>query len=398
MTSVTPHLSTRPPAQDRMPVLALIGLFAAGFIGILTEALPAGLLPQMSRTLHQSTALTGQTVTVYAIGTAIAVIPLAVATTGWRRRDLLIAALVGQIVTNGITALSHDISLTLAARFVAGLSSGVIWSLLGSYAARIAPAGKQGRAISIALGGIPVSLALGIPAGVFIGTIADWQTAFWVSVALTVLTIVWAWFTLPNPPGQPRGQRHGVGYVLALKGVKTVLIVEACFAIAHNILYTYVAQFLHDIHLGDQTGQILFTFGVMAVISILVVGVAIDRHLRALVVGASVIFTVATAVLAALSGVTVLVYVAAAAWGLAFGSSATLFTTAVVVIAKEAGDVAQTLMITVFSASIAAGGLIGGLLLAGFGSRTLVDVCLVLAAGAAVTSYLAKNHAFPKNA
>jgi len=381
-----------------MPVLALVGLFASGFIGILTEALPAGLLPQMSHTLGQSVAVTGQTVTVYAIGTAIAVIPLAVATSSWRRRDLLIVALLAQIATNGVTASSHDIALTLGARFVAGLSSGVIWSLLGAYAARIAPYGRQGRAISIALGGIPVSLALGIPAGVLIAHVASWQTAFWASAALTVLTIVWALVTLPNLPGIPTVERHGVGHVLALRGVKTVLFVEGCFVVAHNILYTYVAKYLSDIGLGAQTGTILFAFGLASIVSILVVGATIDRHLRKLIVGASATFAIAVLVLALLSGVTVLVYIASAAWGLAFGSSATLFTTAVVVIAKDAGEVAQTLMVAVFSGSIAAGGLIGGLLLDGFGSQVLVEVCLVLVAAATITSYLAKRHAFPTDA
>jgi predicted MFS family arabinose efflux permease len=388
---------TSPPrtASDRMPMLALVGLFVSGFIGILTEALPAGLLPQMSRTLHESVAITGQTVTIYAIGTAIAVIPLAVATTTWRRRDLLVVALLGQIVTNGLTAVSTDLPFTLVVRFVAGLSSGVIWSLLGSYAARMAPAGKQGRAIAIALGGIPVSLALGIPAGVFIGQVATWQTAFWASAALTVLTIAWALVFLPNLPGIPRGERHSIGHVLRLEGVPTILVVEACFIVAHNILYTYVAQYLADIGLAAQTGWILFAFGALAVLSIFVVGGLIDRHLRTLVVASTIVFAVATLALALLSGSTAVVYLAAAAWGLAFGSSATLFTTAVVTKAAAAGDVAQSVMISVFSGSIAIGGLAGGLLLDAFGSGALVAVCFVLVAASAVIATLSRRHAFP---
>jgi predicted MFS family arabinose efflux permease len=377
-------------------LLALVGLFASGFIGILTEALPAGLLPQMSRTLHETAAVTGQTVTIYAIGTAVAVIPLAVATTTWRRRDLLIVALIGQIVTNGLTALSTDLTLTLIVRFVAGLSSGVIWALLGSYAARIAPVGKRGRAIAIALGGIPVSLALGVPAGVFIGRVATWQTAFWASAGLTVLTIVWALLFLPNLSGIPRGERHTIRHVLSLRGVPTILLVEACFVVAHNILYTYVAQYLSDIGLADQTGWILFVFGVLAVVSIFIVGALIDRHLRRIVVISTVVFALATLALALLSGSALAVFLAAAAWGLAFGSSATLFTTAVVQKAGDAGDVAQSLMISVFSGSIAAGGLIGGVVLNAFGSRSLVDLCFVLLAVGSVIAFTAKRHAFPR--
>lgn len=391
----TASTATASTATGRLPILALIGLFVSGFIGILTEALPAGLLPEMSKTLGQSVAVTGQTVTVYAIGTAIAVIPLAVATTNWRRRDLLIAALLAQIATNGITALSTDLTVTLIARFVAGLSSAVIWSLLGAYAARMAPAGKQGRAIAIALGGIPVALALGVPAGVLVGQVASWQLAFWGSAALTALTIVWALIFLPNLPGIPRADRHTIKHVLSLKGVSTILFVVAAFAIAHNILYTYIAAFLSDIGLAAQTGWILFAFGALAVLSIFVVGTYIDRHLRKLIVISAVVFAVAVLALAILSGSLVAVYLAAAGWGLAFGSSATLFTTAIVNASGPAGDVAQSVFISVFSGSIAAGGLVGGLLLGGFGLGALVNVCFILAAAAAIVAIVAKRYAFP---
>ena len=388
----TPRAAAK--AQQRMPMLALIGLFVSGFIGILTEALPAGLLPQMSRTLHQSIAVTGQTVTVYAVGTAVAVVPLAVATTTWKRRNLLVLALVGQIVTNAITALSTELALTLVVRFVAGLSSGLIWSLLGAYAARIAPEGKQGRAIAIALGGIPVSLALGIPFGVFVGRLASWQTAFWCSVVLAGLTIVWVLLTLPNLPGIPRGDRHGMRHVLRLPGIPVILVVVGCFVVAHNILYTYIAKFLGDIGLAQQAGSILFTFGVLAVISIFLVGALIDRHLRRIIIVCTVLFAAALLALAVMSGAVWVVYLAAAAWGLAFGSSATLFTTAIVRAAGDAGDVAQSVMISVFSGSIAVGGLAGGVLLSAFGSSSLVWTCLALVLVSVALVLAGKRHAF----
>ncbi|MFZ4842451.1 MFS transporter [Mycetocola saprophilus] len=382
---------------ERLPMRALIGLFVAGFIGILTEAMPAGLLPQMSHTLHQSVAITGQTVTIYAIGTAIAVIPLAVATTSWRRRDLLIVALGGQILANAVTALSTDLTITLIARFVAGLSSAVIWSLLGAYAARIAPPGRQGRAIAIALGGIPVALAIGVPLGVFIAQISAWQMAFWASIVLTVLTIVWALAFLPNLPGIPRTERHTIRQVYAIRGVPTILIVVACFVVAHNVLYTYIAAFLADRGLAAQTGWVLFVFGVFAVVSIFIVGAKIDRHLRKLIILSAIMFAVATLALALFSGAIIVVFVSAAAWGLAFGSSATLFTTAIVRVAGDAGDVAQSLFISIFSGSIAVGGLLGGLLLGGFGSAMLVWVCVALVAISALIALFARRFAFPRD-
>ena len=58
------------PPPERLPWGGLLALAMAGFITVLTEALPAGLLPRISAGLSISEAMAGQMVTVYAIGGA----------------------------------------------------------------------------------------------------------------------------------------------------------------------------------------------------------------------------------------------------------------------------------------------------------------------------------------
>lgn len=108
--------------RRKLPLFALLALATAVFITSLTETLPAGLLPAMSRDLHVSESATGQTVTVYAIGTALTAIPLTAATAGWRRKKLLLAAMGGFALANTVTAVSSVYELTMAARFVAGVA------------------------------------------------------------------------------------------------------------------------------------------------------------------------------------------------------------------------------------------------------------------------------------
>lgn len=61
--------------KDALPLAGLLALACAGFITILTEAMPAGLLPQMGEGLQVSQALVGQLVTLYALGSLLAAIP-----------------------------------------------------------------------------------------------------------------------------------------------------------------------------------------------------------------------------------------------------------------------------------------------------------------------------------
>lgn len=60
---------------QRLPVFALLALAMTGFICILTETIPAGLLPEISSGLAVSPSLAGQLVTAYAAGSLLAAIP-----------------------------------------------------------------------------------------------------------------------------------------------------------------------------------------------------------------------------------------------------------------------------------------------------------------------------------
>jgi len=63
-------------AADRLPMGGLLALAMTGFIAVLTENMPAGLLPEISRGMGVSQALAGQLVTLYALGAVVAAIPL----------------------------------------------------------------------------------------------------------------------------------------------------------------------------------------------------------------------------------------------------------------------------------------------------------------------------------
>ncbi|WP_198047009.1 MFS transporter [Kutzneria sp. 744] len=395
---MTETLSTPQRTATRLPGKALFGLFFAGFIAILTECLPAGLLPEMSVTLHANAALTGQVVTIYALATALGAIPLSRLTARWPRRNVLMVALAVVLVTNALTALSTDYTLTMVIRFVAGLGTAMVWPHLGSYAARLAPAHLQGRAVAVASAGTPIALALGVPLGTLVGSVGGWQIAFYASAVLAGLNMLWMLATLPNMPGLPTDDRFRLTKVLMIPGLRTVLFALTAYMVAHNILYTYVTDFLGYAGMSSQAGWVLFAFGVTSVLSVLVVGTHIDHHLRRLTVGSTLVFAVSALVLAVLSGVPVLVYVAVAAWGLAFGSSASLFIVAGMKATGEAAHVAQSITITVFSGSIAIGGFLGGLLIDDLGTGSITWATLVLLVAAAVAVIGGHKHAFPKGA
>ncbi|MEI7003862.1 MFS transporter [Pectobacterium parmentieri] len=381
--------------RDSLPIASLLALATAAFITILTEALPAGLLPQMAQGLAVSEAWVGQTVTIYAIGSLVAAIPLTAATQGVRRRQLLLAAIAGFVVANTVTAFSGSYLLTMTARFLAGVSAGLLWALLAGYAARMVPEHQKGRAIAIAMVGTPLALSLGVPAGTFLGNLIGWRMCFGMMSGLAVILMLWVRVQVPDFAGQPAGKRQSLGTVFIVAGVRPVLCVVLAFVLAHNILYTYIAPFLAVAGMVTQTSLVLLVFGITSLFGIGIIGVLIDRHLRALTLACSALFCLSALALGVAGDVQAVVYTAVAIWGLAFGGAATLFQTAVVRTAGEGADVAQSMLVTVWNMAIAGGGIIGGVLLERLGVAAFSPVLLVLLLIALVVVWPARQHGFP---
>lgn len=66
----------------------------------------------------------------------------------------------------------------------------------------MAPVHLQGKAIAIAMAGIPVALSLGVPAGTFLGQALDWRVTFLIMTALAIALLPWITTTVPDHPGQ----------------------------------------------------------------------------------------------------------------------------------------------------------------------------------------------------
>ena len=381
--------------RDRLPIASLLALATAAFITILTEALPVGLLPQMAQGLAVSEAWVGQTVTIYAVGSLVAAIPLTAATQGVRRRPLLLAAIAGFAVANAITAFSGSYVLTMAARFLAGVSAGLLWALLAGYAARMVPEHQKGRAIAIAMVGTPLALSLGVPAGTFLGNVIGWRMCFGMMSGLALILMLWVRIQVPDFAGQSAGKRLSLGRVFTMAGVRPVLCAVLAFVLAHNILYTYIASFLAAVGMVAQTGLVLLVFGVTSLLGIWIVGVLIDRYLRALTLSCSALFCLSVLALGVAGDVLAVVYAAVAVWGLAFSGAATLFQTALVRTAEGGTDVAQSMLVTAWNMAIAGGGIIGGVLLERLGVAAFSPVLLVLLLIAFVVVWSARQHGFP---
>jgi predicted MFS family arabinose efflux permease len=352
----------RRSAGRGFPWGALLALASAGFLAIFTETIPAGLLPQLATGLGITESAAGQLVTLYAIGSVLAAIPLVAATRSLGRKKVLLAGVLAMAVFNTVTAVAPWYSLILVARFAAGAAAALVWGVLTGYARSITAPAQRGRALAVTGVGQPIALAAGVPLGALAGSIVDWRWVFVAISAAAAALAVWIATTLPDVPGQAPTARPPLRRVILFPGIRSVLLVGLLWVLAHNILYTYIAPLLASAGLRLDVG--LAVFGVASFVGIIATGVIIDRALRKTVVGVLALMGAASLALANPMLGAIGIGIAIAVWGLSFGGAPALLQTALADRAGEHTDAAQSVFVTVFNIAVAGGGIIGGAILA----------------------------------
>ncbi len=378
----------------RFPLAALIVMACTTFIGIVTETMPAGLLPQIAGGLGVSDGAAGQLVSAYAIGAVLGAIPAVMLTRGARRKPLLCLGLLGFLLANTATALAPDLPVALAVRFVAGAFSGLLWGMLAGYAMRITAPERAGRALSVAMAGIPLALAAGTPLGTWLGTTAGWRWAFAGTALSTALVLVGALIFVPDAPGQHAHSRLPLRKVLRIPGLVTILLVVFVWLLAHNLLYTYIAPYLQQEHLDLTPDVALVIFGVAAIAGVWITGTLVDRMPRRLTLAGVSLFIVAGVLLIAAQGATPVAIIAIALWGLAFGGSPTQLQTAAGAATGEHADAAISMVTTAFNLAIFAAAAVGAVFVDGVGAKALPAAMVVLAVAALIAVVLGRRAAF----
>lgn len=390
---MTPSLTLSAPS-DRLPVGALLALAMTGFICIVTETLPAGLLPLISDGLAISPSMAGQMVTAYALGSVLAVIPMTIATRGWRRRNVLLLTIAGFLLFNSITALSSHYGVTLVARFFAGVAAGLAWSLLAGYARRMVAPQQQGRALALAMVGTPIALSLGVPLGTWLGGLLGWRTTFGLMSGVSLVLIGWVLVKVPDFAPQPAHQRLSLRKVLTTPGVRPVLAVVISWMLAHNILYTYIAPFVAPAGLAERVDLVLLVFGIAALAGIWVTARLVEPLLRNTVLVSLAAFAAVSVLLGLLGNVPQVIYLGVAVWGLSFGGAATLLQTALADAAGDGADVALSLNVVAWNSAIAGSGVVGGVLLDTWGVAAFAWAMLLLVGVAFAIAWAASAHGF----
>ena len=358
-------------SPERLPLLQLLALTLASFLATANETIPAGLLDQIATGFVTSEAWAGQTVTLCALGAGIAAIPLTVLTKKYPQRNLLLISLITFSVCNLLTALSTHFIFVLCLRFIIGLATGLAWSILATYARSMAPPHLQGRALAIAMLGIPLALALGVPLSAWLSAFIGWRNIFIILSMTALLLTVWVFFKVPNYHKNTSQRSVALKTVFMMPGVRPILFLVMAWILSHYLLYTYITPLLTDLGLKTQIDFILLVFGLSTLLGIWLIGLLVDQHLKKLIFISLTTFLIISVLLSlSFNHLGLMLFtVFTVIWGLSFSGAPTLLQTVLANAARENADIAQSLLVTVFNLSFACSGIIGGILLETLGTH-----------------------------
>ncbi len=362
--------STTPSAERPFPWVGLLTLAAAIFVLVTSEFLPTGLLPDIAGDLDVSQSQVGLLVTIFAATVVVSTAPLAALTHRYSRKWLLIAVLGVFALANVLAAVAPSYELLVGARVLGGLAHGLFWAIAGAYAGHLVPREQLAKAVAVTSMGGTTAFVLGVPVGTAIGQALGWRAAFGIIAASVV---VLALLVVRFLPGVDHRVSLATGEVPlparrdpTFPGVLFVCLLVAIIVIGHNVFYTYIAPYIID-EAGfprDSVSVLLFLYGGAGAIGLVLAGVVGGRFPRAGLYGMLGGVVVAVAVLAAFSGIPVVVVVAIVVWGVAFGGIPAMLQTRLLHVASpRIRDVGAALLTTSFNIGIGGGALIGGVLL-----------------------------------
>lgn len=384
----------KPPTSqgnERFPWLMMILMSSVTFIGILSELMPSGVLPQLMRDLNISEVETGNLVGYYAIASAIFAIPLVSLTIHFNRKLLLLILLGGFAVSNIVAGLVYDYTVIIVLRILGGVFAGVMWPMIAAFGMRLVSEAHHGKAIAVIMAGNTLGISLGMPLMTAIGNQYGWRTEFISLGAFIVLIGILTVFFLPSTPGEKLTKSSSPFALLKIPAVLVVLLLTLLGVCAHYGVYVYVTSLVEDIQLAGGIESALAIFGAGSLISVLLAIKYTDAYLRQLTVAMFLLLALSMAILLFAGETAGISHFAFFLWGLSFGPLVTLLQAAISKQVDTAKDVATSVQSSAFNLTIMIATSVGGLLLALYSPTSLYYFAMALALPGALVAYFARK-------
>jgi len=350
----------------------LLTLAFGAFIAQTTEYLPIGLLPQIGFEFDVPKGMVGGLVTGYAWIAAITAIPLTLATARVNRKTLFLVLLGIITLANTFSAVAPSYISLAAFRISIALTHGVFWSILASFATRVAPRMSHARATAWVFSGISAAVVGGVPLATAIGGWVGWRLAFGLFAALGAAALGAGLVVIPPTSGSSTTNSHAR---LSRQNPRLygAAIVTLLSLTSHFCSYTFVLPLLDSVVgvVKTELPLLLLIFGIAGIAGNAAGGSMSGRSQHAVALSVAGIVAAQAMMLFAWKK-PILGWFEMAVWGASISMLIVGLQSWILEIAPEEADAASALYVTMFNMGIGSGALLGGVALDQAGSSAVL--------------------------
>jgi predicted MFS family arabinose efflux permease len=375
--TTAPELPDETATASWAAVLSLsLGILAI----VMSEFLPASLLPRIADDLHVSEGAAGQSVTVTAVAAAFSALFISVVLPRADRRWVMIGLTLLAVASNLLVAVAPNLLVLLLARILLGVSLGGFWAMATSMAAHLVPADHIGRALTVINAGVAAATVAAVPLGAWLGDLWGWRGVFVLAAVVAFLALLVQVVTLPHVTPDTANGLGALGATLRSGTVVVGLVAILLIFSGHFGGFTYINPAVDSIS-GIDTGgfaALLLTFGIANFAGTAISGPLADRALRLAVFLFPALLGAGMITMTLSGGSLVGLYVTAALWGLGFGGVPTTVLTWGARVEPNRLEQIGGLIVTACNVAIAVGASLGGVLV-----DTTADTVPLLVGGVA---------------
>lgn len=363
MTTSTPPVATS-RARASGSWAGVFSLSLGIFAMVMSEFLPASLLPQIAGDLHVPTGHAGQAVSVTAFAAAASALLVSAVLPRTDRRRVMIGLTLLAAVSNAVVAVAPDLAVVLSARVLLGVALGGFWAMATAMVSQLVHADHVGRALTVVNSGVSLATVAAVPLGAWLGEVWGWRAVFLLAAGFAVLALLAQVATLPHV--EP-GAASGLGALASMLRSRVVLVGLLAILLVfggHFGGFTYIRPAVQDLSgVGaDRFAVLLLVFGVAGLLGTALSGPLADGVPRGGLLLFPAVLGVGMLVLFVAGGSPVGLFTAVVLWGFGFGGVPTT------VLAWGARTEPARLeqiggaIVTICNVGVAAGAVVGGVL------------------------------------
>ena len=283
--------------RSSLPFASRAALYLAIFVVGVDTYIVAAVLPLLSEALGTPIAQLGLLASAYALPNALLAPAFGPLSDRFGRRAAMI---LGALIFTGAalaSMLAPGFGILLAARFVNGIGSAILFPAVLAYASDVSRPEERGQAMGRLLSAMPLSTVVGIPLGALAAAIFGWRGALGL-VTLLAAACAALLYRLPTDRPTGAGSRWSDSYRIVLRdrGALKALVVTFVWLVSPVGLLVYMGEFFVQSFgiAAEWAGLIYMVIGAVGLIATRVGSLYIERlgKKRSVIIGIGA-FTVA---------------------------------------------------------------------------------------------------------